>query len=95
MEVLAEVFVVCGEVGAPDVAFAGVGLSVGMGVGMGMGAEGPVEALKFGSGAAERRIMAGEHIDLTTREFKILSGIARRSGRVCTTEKLMSTAGGG
>jgi DNA-binding response OmpR family regulator len=40
----------------------------------------------------ERRLVlvAGDHIDLTKTEFRILSTIARQGGRVCTKEKLMS-----
>lgn len=44
----------------------------------------------------ERRtvLVAGDHVNLTTREFRILSIIARHGGRVCTTEKLTSTVWG-
>lgn len=44
----------------------------------------------------ERRIVlvAGDHVDLTTTEFRILSIIARQGGRACTKEKLMSTVWG-
>lgn len=40
----------------------------------------------------ERRLVlvAGDHVDLTKVEFRILSTIARQGGRVCTKEKLMS-----
>lgn len=44
----------------------------------------------------ERRIVlvAGNQVELTTREFRILSIIARQGGRVCTTDKLTSTIWG-
>ena len=40
----------------------------------------------------ERRSVrvAGEHVDLTTTEFKVLSIIARQGGRVCTKEKILA-----
>ena len=44
----------------------------------------------------ERRIVlvAGDPVDLTTTEFRILSVIARQGGRVCTKERLLSTVWG-
>uniref|UniRef100_UPI003F491DF1 response regulator transcription factor n=1 Tax=Pseudonocardia sp. CA-138482 TaxID=3240023 RepID=UPI003F491DF1 len=44
----------------------------------------------------ERRLVlvAGEHVELTKNEFKVLSLIARQGGRVCTREKILASVWG-